>query len=102
MTRRRLQLMAQTTDRAGAGARRLVFREKAHNSALADRFQVVPFLSQPMGEVGDAAQIGALCARRISPSNSAIPRKGVAGAVLTCAAAGCTGRKQRRFRTRQG
>lgn len=38
MAQRRLQLMAQTTDRVGADARRLVFREKAHNSALADRF----------------------------------------------------------------
>ncbi|CAK03292.1 hypothetical protein pRL110342 (plasmid) [Rhizobium johnstonii 3841] len=34
--------------------------------------------------------------------NGAAPTKGVAGAVSTCAAAGCTGRKQRRFRTRQG
>ncbi|TIP85016.1 MAG: hypothetical protein E5X58_35275 [Mesorhizobium sp.] len=38
MTQRRLQLMTQTTDRVGAGARRLVLRQKAHDSALADRF----------------------------------------------------------------
>jgi hypothetical protein len=68
MAQRRLQLMTKTADRVGAGTRRQVFREKTHNGALADRCQVMPLLSQPMGEVRDAAQIGALSVRRISPS----------------------------------
>ncbi|ASY73946.1 hypothetical protein SF83666_a43580 (plasmid) [Sinorhizobium fredii CCBAU 83666] len=38
MAQRRLQLMAHATDRVGAGACRLVLREKAHNSARTDRF----------------------------------------------------------------
>ena len=68
MAQRRLQLVVKTADRVGAGTRRQVFREKTHNDALADRFQVIPLLAQPMGEVRDAAQIGALSVRRISPS----------------------------------
>ena len=49
MAQRRLQLMAKPTDRIGAGTRRQVFREKAHNGALADRFQVIPLLCSANG-----------------------------------------------------
>jgi len=73
VAQRSLQFMARTTDRIGAGARRQVLREKAHDGALPDRFQVVPFLCQPMAEVLYAAHIDAPGARRISPTLQVLP-----------------------------
>src|SRR5271166_2783784 len=73
VAQRRLQFMARPTDRIGAGARRQVLREKAHDGALPDRFQVVPFLCQPMAEVRYAAHIDSPGARRISPTLQVLP-----------------------------
>src|ERR1700677_148768 len=73
VAQRRLQFMPRPTDWIGAGAPRQVLREKAHDGALPDRFQVVPFLCHPMAEVRDAAHIDELGARRISPTLQVFP-----------------------------
>ncbi|PZP09543.1 MAG: hypothetical protein DI607_12310 [Sphingomonas hengshuiensis] len=69
----RLQVMTNTSDRIGADACRQMFREKANDGDLTDHFQAVPLLCQPMGEVRDAAHVGALGARSISPSLQMLP-----------------------------